>query len=378
MSETLADVQYSDADFAHDHRAIDFYRDHGCATVMDAFQIANILHTDGMVREASNFYRIAFDLHSKEPHVFPNAHVLLNVSLLCLLKAGENPSEEDMQLLRGYSIPCYNYIRGVMISWREGDHLRALEMMGNCYDEFHTGEECDTVCLSTALKVYSDQLTHSVLMPDQRHLAIPSRLFFYWDKSPPQEILDNFDYHRKHTGMEVRIFDQAEGAEWLYQNYGVEARQLFLSTRHPAEAADFLRVHVIQKLGGWWMDADIRLRGDGSQLRVLSRRYSHVFLLTHNSVVHNDFFGSVANSPILADALLSLYRNCYLHAGLYIAYKTGPGVFARALNRVFHGVLMGVTDLPSTMIYDHTVFADMIEELDVDYKKTGNTWHSVG
>lgn len=372
MSETLADVQYSDADFAHDHRAIDFYRDHGCATVMDAFQIANILHTDGMVREASNFYRIAFDLHSKEPHIHPGPHILLHVSLLCLMKAGETPSDQDMKLLRGYSIPCYDYILAIKIAWRDGDYLQALRVLGNCYDEFHTGEECDRLCLEIALRVYWDQLTQRTLDHSQTEKNIPSKLFFYWDNNPPQEILDNFEYHRGHSGMEVRIFDQADGANWLYQNYGVEARELFLSMRHPAEAADFLRVHVIQKLGGWWMDADIRLRGDGHKMKVLSRRYSHVFLLTHDNVVHNDFFGSVANSPVLADILLSLYRNCYQYPGLYIAYKTGPGPFTRALNRVFHGAFNNVTDLPSMMVYDHTVFADMIEELDVDYKEIGN------
>ncbi|MEE8664167.1 MAG: hypothetical protein SOH81_11395 [Acetobacter sp.] len=336
MSETLADVQYSDADFAHDHRAIDFYRDHGCATVMDAFQIANILHTDGMVREASNFYRIAFDLHSKEPHVFPNAHVLLNVSLLCLLKAGENPSEEDMQLLRGYSIPCYNYIRGVMISWREGDHLRALETMGNCYEEFHTGEECDRIYLSIACRLYEDKLAHSVLSPSQNMQFIPLKIYGYCENNSTTDIKDELAHGQLNASFDIKIFRPDDAAVWLYQNYGVEARRIFLMSHSSIEASNFLRLHVIYKLGGWWMEKKNQCLEQEYQIRVLSRRYSHIFFQNEDGEIQGDYFGAFPNSSVIGDALFSLYRNYYLHENLDVFRKSGSGILERSLNRAFH------------------------------------------
>ena len=77
----------------------------------------------------------------------------------------------------------------------------------------------------------------------------------------------------------LKVFDKAEATEWLYQNYGVEARQIFLSARHPAEAADFLRVHVINHYGGWWLDADIRIKSSETFNAIVPSCYEHVFLL---------------------------------------------------------------------------------------------------
>lgn len=207
---------------------------------------------------------------------------------------------------------------------------------------------------------------------------IPRKIFMYWDNDTPDEVERNFEYHRSFKGLEVKTFNQGEAAQWLYDVYGIEARTLFLSMRHPAEAADFLRMHVSQALGGWWLDADIRIRSEEVFFGRLSQCHAHVFLLTCDCVVHNDFFGSMANSPILGDVLLSLYRNCYQFPRLYISYKTGPGPFERGLNRVFHADFNRIRSLPSMMIYDHHVFSEVIEELHVDYKFQGKSWHSVG
>ncbi|NLI27125.1 MAG: hypothetical protein GX413_07020 [Acetobacter sp.] len=329
MSETLADVQYSDADFAHDQRAIDFYRDHGCATVMDAFQIANILHTDGMVREASNFYRIAFDLHPKEAHVFPNAHVLLNVSLLCLLKAGENPSEEDMQLLRGYSIPCYNYIRGVMISWREGDHLRALETMGNCYEEFHTGEECDRIYLSTAIRL-SHKYNFLQNNKNEQSRKIPN-IFYSYER-------EKFSKNQE-KNTKLKFFDKNEASEWLFENYGAETRRIFLSIHHEYSESSFFMMHVIYKNGGWWKKADISLKIDIHQLSALSNRYQCIFLESQGGI-QDQFLGLSPYNPILADSIISMYKNIYNYRNkIPDFYIYGKSSIARSINRKIYSSL---------------------------------------
>ena len=369
--------QLTPSDLANNERAIAYYNEHGCDTVDKAFVLANILHTDRCVAEAARVYHIGYELHSKSPHQQPGQHILLHVSLLCQLKAGQQPSQEDMDALKGLSLPLYNYILGIQTAWASGDLVKAARIMGNCYDEFHTGEECDRLYLEVMNRLYREQMSNGVADPRLPNALIPRKVYLYWDNETPDEVERNFEYHRNLPGIEVKTFNQAEAAEWLYDVYGVEARNLFLSMRHPAEAADFLRAHVIQKLGGWWLDADIRIRSEDVFFNRLSQHHSHVFLLTHDSVVHNDFFGSVANSPILEDVLLSLYRNCYLFAGLYIPYKTGPGVFERALNRTFHADFTRVRPIPSMMVYDHTVFADVIEELHVDYKFQGKSWHAV-
>lgn len=177
--------------------------------------------------------------------------------------------------------------------------------------------------------------------------------------------------------MPVKIFDREEAAEWLYQNYGIEARELFLTARHPAEAADFLRVHVINRLGGWWLDADLKLKEHAARQFMQSSRCAGQYFTTSNYVVHNDFFGSSANSPLLNDCLLSLYRNCYLHKGLFIAYKTGPGVFNRAFSRLYHNTVAFNTKIPMIQIHNQQDFDACIEEFDTPYKHTTPHWQSM-
>ncbi|GBQ12289.1 glycosyltransferase family 32 protein [Swaminathania salitolerans] len=359
-------------DFAQDEQALAFYLTNGCSTVMHAFTLANILHTSFRVQEASRFYRIAFDLHSKNPGEYPLAQSLLQARLLCLLKAGMDLPAEEVAQLRALCIPHANFIESVHKAWREGDPMGALRLTGNAYEEFHTGEEIDSLYLSFAQQAH---FTFSKNRAD--HRVIPNRLFLYWDKNPPEEIVRNFEFHRRITDLDVKIFDKAEAEEWLYDVYGVEARALFLNARHPAEAADILRVHVIQALGGWWLDADIRIRDEEALKFILDQKDSNVLFLTHNNVVHNDFFGSVPQSPLLNECLLNIYRNCHMHQGLFIAYKTGPGVFNRALNRLIHRDLSDIAAMPPTSVYDHHMFSRLIEEFDTPYKAQTIHWQAV-
>lgn len=362
----------AEQDFANDGQAFAFYQQNGCSTVMHAFTLANILHTSFRVKEASRFYRIAYELHSKNPGEYPLAQSLLQARLLCLMKAGQELPAQEVAELRAVSIPHANFIESVHKAWREGDPAGAMRLTANAFEEFHTGEEIDSLYLGFALAA---NFPFSKGCGTTR--VIPNKLFLYWDKNPPEEIARNFDFHRKITGLDVKIFDKPEAEQWLYEVYGVEARSLFLGARHPAEAADILRVHVIQALGGWWLDADIRIRDEQALEFILDRKEENVLFLTHNNVVHNDFFGAVPQSALLNECLLNVYRNCYLHPGLFIAYKTGPGVFNRALNRLMHRDLSGIAPLAPTSVHDHHMFSRLIEEFDTPYKVQTPHWQAV-
>ncbi|NHO32688.1 glycosyltransferase family 32 protein [Acetobacter fallax] len=360
-------------DFAGNHQAMDYYHTHKADTLQHVFTLANILHMHKLVREAANFYGLAYNMHSKKPDEYPLASSLLQARLLCLLKSGMEPPPEELGYLRTLSQTMYDYISGIEIAWRQHDPVKALKRMDNCFESFHTGEEVDVLYLETALSILPQPTLPGTQPEDQR---IPSKIYMYWDKSPPPEVEENYDYHCDLDNFDVHIFDRDEGAAWIYEYYGKEARDLFLNARHPAEAADFLRVHVIQELGGWWLDADIRITSPETLEKYTSQNPSHLFFVTDNYYVHNDFFGSRSNSPILSDCLLSLYRNSYLHHGLYIAYKTGPGVFNRALNRRLHtSFRTGQPFDPSVLILRAPEFESIIQDMDMAYKKGGN-WHA--
>lgn len=200
----------------------------------------------------------------------------------------------------------------------------------------------------------------------------------YWDREPPPEIAENFDLHRALPSFQTDIFDKDRAAEWLYNFYGVAAREIFLHARHPAEAADILRIHVINIYGGYWLDADLRIRSVPRFDEILGGNSEAVFMTTPSHVVHNDFFGSAPGTQILGDCLLSLYRNCYQHHDLYIAFKTGPGVFARALNRAFYRAATGRGPVPAIRVLGQRAFDDVVDAFPVTYKHGARSWHSVG
>lgn len=362
------------------YQALEVYQKKGANDLLAAYEIANILGTNRFYAEASFFYKIAYDLHSKSPTQFPLAHFLLMARIVCLIKGDLPIREEEVEQLRELCIPVYNYIMGWRHYREDKNAVEAIQLMANCFEEFHTGEEADTVYLTIMMDIFNPNPNLSIKnrasgVADFN--IIPNNLFMYWDQNPPPEIVENFEYHHNMRHFNLKVFDKAEATEWLYQNYGVEARQVFLSARHPAEAADFLRVHVINHYGGWWLDADIRIKSSETFNAIAPSCYEHVFLLTENNVVHNDFFGSISNSPILNDCMLSLYRNSYLHTGLFIAYKTGPGIFARALNRIYYRTLRGETRKPACVLLDHLKFWSIIEEFPVNYKTATPHWQSV-
>ncbi|GAN61343.1 hypothetical protein ACI01nite_03650 [Acetobacter cibinongensis] len=292
-----------------------------------------------------------------------------------MLKAGLQLPKNEIDILRSYNIPFAKYIEGVEMAWSGQDGRQSLLHMGNAYEEFHTGEEIDCRYLEVALK-NSHALFGKPSQPGS-HFTIPKNIFMYWDHNPPAEIQENFTYHKNIPDFNFKVFDKEEAQEWLYQNYGVEARSLFLNMRHPAEAADFLRVHVTQVYGGWWMDADIRLRDDESLNFLKKQEADNVFFTTNNYFVHNDFYGTISNSSVGEDCLLSLYRNCYKYHDLYIAYKTGPGIFNRALNRRTWRTLRGIQIKDSVQVYDASVFGQIIDLFDTPYKFILPSWHTV-
>lgn len=368
-------TKYDFKNISVDKQALDYFNDNGIKNVHDAFQIANILHTNKNVKEASVIYGLAFRIHTKEPNNYPLAQSLLQARLLCMLKAGLRPPQNEIDVLRQYNIPYAKYIEGISLAWKDNKGEEALRHIKNAYEEFHTGEEIDSLYLEIVVKNAPNLLDASVEVDEK--IKIPRNLFMYWDNNPPPEILSNFEFHKNIKEFNFKIFNKEEASEWLYSNYGVEARSIFLTARHPAEAADFLRVHVTQVYGGWWLDADIRVRDDDALHFMLSQEAANVFLLTHNNVVHNDFYGTIPESSIGEDCLLSLYRNCYLHHGLFIAYKTGPGIFNRAINRRAWRRMQGFPVRDNIKIYNHEIFDKVIYQFDTPYKGVLPSWHAV-
>ncbi|MCP1248956.1 glycosyltransferase family 32 protein [Gluconobacter oxydans] len=359
----------------HDHQAVAYYEKHGASTVEHAFAIANILHIHSKVLEASYFYRVAFDLHGKTQTEFPLPQSLLQVRLLCLLKSSNAPPPEELEELATYSPALANYIRGIQIAWQDGKVGQGLDLIGNAFEIFHSGEEIDRLYLELALRYPPVGLRsgEDIASPN----PIPPHLYMYWDRDPPEEIRDNIRYHQELLGTRFTIFDRESASKWLYDHYGKEISEIFRKVRHPAEGADLLRLYVIMANGGWWLDADLRIRSleAWKKLTTGSIKECHLFA-THNYVLHNDFFGAAPSNAIVSNAAMMALVNTFEHCGLYIAFKTGPGVLNRAVSRAIYNALQSHRPLCDLQIDDQHRFHETVEEYEVSYKHLGSSWHS--
>ncbi|WP_061488942.1 glycosyltransferase family 32 protein [Acetobacter tropicalis] len=360
-----------------DHQATEYFGHHGGTVLEHAFTIANILHRNQKPFEAACIYGLAFRIRATNRDQYPLPQSLMQVRLLCLLKAGKPLPEHDLQTLASLCRPYANYIEGIASAWRGGDNKAALVHIGNAFEEFLSGEEIDWLYLEIARKI-QPSLFNSDKPERASGQTIPRKLFMYWDKEPPEEITENIYFHQGIPDMEIEVFNQEKAASWLYEYYGIEAREFFLGMRHPAEAADFLRVHVTNLLGGWWLDADARIRDEAALQFMLEQKDDVVLFLTQNFVTHNDFYGTVAKSSIMEECLRILYNNCYKHRHLYIAYKTGPGIFNRALSRTAFRALQGIPNEERVKLYDQSKFEEVIQQIDAPYKARLPLWQAMG
>lgn len=345
-----------------DNAALAYYQSYGAQHCEHVFIVANILSEQRKPYEAACLYGLCYRLHSKNALQYPTPAMLLQLRLLCFLKAGKDLPEHDTQALAALCPAYMRYIDTMRKTWRGEEDLRsALRSMGSAFEEFISGEECDSLYLEQARQV-QPSLFEKHGQSGALTKAIPDTMFLYWDENPPPHIVENIYFHQGIPDLEVKVFNQESAADWLYNFYGKEAKSLFLSLGHAVEAADFFKIHITHTYGGWWLNSALRLAGEHGLEFVLKEQNDIVLFLTPQSTVDAAFYGTIPNSRFMQDCLLQLYENCYRHTNLIQAYKTGRGVFNRALSRRAYRQLEGVQSLETIQFYTTDTLHGLVQE----------------
>jgi mannosyltransferase OCH1-like enzyme len=97
--------------------------------------------------------------------------------------------------------------------------------------------------------------------------VIPRTLIRYWHDpcAVPDDVracLDSWDRLRE-AGFEFRMFSDVSASAYIAERYGARERKAFARCRHPAMRSDFLRMCFVFADGGFYVDADDVLLGDG-------------------------------------------------------------------------------------------------------------------
>lgn len=101
------------------------------------------------------------------------------------------------------------------------------------------------------------------------------------------------------------------------KDYVDEFPKCFLNLE-PAHKTDYLRVYLIRKYGGLWIDADTLVMNDLSVLFKIIEKNNAFFVTEHQGTICNGVFGSKSNTPLLNNWLD--YINDYLEKNNQVSW----------------------------------------------------------
>jgi hypothetical protein len=168
------------------------------------------------------------------------------------------------------------------------------------------------------------------LQPPKAETVIPRRIFQYWDSTTaPPELEALMAGWAAAPGFEYLRLDAQSAQTWLLEQYDAQHLRAFRAANHVAEASDFLRLCVLHKLGGIYMDSDNKRIGDAGAL--IEGCGPMLLFRDPFGAVPNDVIATVPGHPVIADAL-AMARDALLSREKDLTWgKTGPGLLTRAV-----------------------------------------------
>lgn len=231
---------------------------------------------------------------------------------------------------------------------------------------------------------------------------IPRRLVRYWhDLSDlPDDVCACLNSWNSlvDEGFEFHMFDDISAATYIGDIYGDRECLAFSRCAHPAMRCDYLRMCFILEEGGFYVDADDVLIGDGwrhifrdGKLKIQPLCYdigagammpaSEIWctnLHTDDRIfyVNNDPIAAPAGHPVLRRALIRateglLGENPFPE----IQTTTGPGNFTAALAAHAHHLQFKGLPIDFELLRDWEAIAEI--RWDLSYRKDARNWRNV-
>ncbi len=232
--------------------------------------------------------------------------------------------------------------------------------------------------------------------------AVPRTLIRYWHDpcDVPDDVracLESWDRLRE-EGFEVRMFSDASAAAYIAERFASREREAFARCRHPAMRSDYLRMCFVLAEGGFYVDADDILRGDGwksifrdGRLKVQPLCYDiptggmvpaaeiwRADLPTNGRIfyVNNNPIAAPAGHPILRRALARATERLLGEDPLpEIQSTTGPGNFTAALAAHARDSRVAGAPFDFELLYDWDAIAETRWEL--SYRGDVRNWRNM-
>lgn len=205
--------------------------------------------------------------------------------------------------------------------------------------------------------------------------ALPAQIFQYWDaKTPPTEVAALIAGWQAVPSFSHRLFDRASAIQILRTQFGPRSVQAFQRARHVTEESDFLRLCLIYKFGGLYVDADDMVIGDiGTFARLGSG-----LLVTREPIgaAANNVLAAPPGHPALRIAIEMTMRSlmAYENDGAWL--KTGPGMLTRAIARYITQTDAEAVRAGLTILDANTLRRFVQPHIRLPYKTTIKYWNA--
>ncbi|PPQ31392.1 hypothetical protein CCR94_08765 [Rhodoblastus sphagnicola] len=207
---------------------------------------------------------------------------------------------------------------------------------------------------------------------------IPRLITQFWnDRAPPPDVARLMDSWRKFDpAFKLERFDDASALAYLRERCDPSVARAFGSAGEPAQRADLFRLARLFAEGGFFIDADDRVRGGlAAHVPPNAEFFAHQEDL---GSIGNNVLGAARRHPVVELALKEAVAGILRGDRDLVWLTTGPGLLTRALARWLSSEPAKLDDrLASTAIL---TLAEMRRAVAMhchaSYKTTGRAWLS--
>lgn len=175
------------------------------------------------------------------------------------------------------------------------------------------------------------KIQDSLFCQEKNAALIPRRIVQYWDEpTPPDDVITITRSWQAHNpDYEYIRFSFETAKNFLRSHYDADIIKAFEYCDHPATQADLFRLAYLNKMGGFYADADDRCRQSLDDL--INSKAELIVYQEENACIGNNFIGAVPNQGVIRSALYQAVANllCYNNEGPWM--QTGPGLLTSSL-----------------------------------------------
>ncbi len=216
------------------------------------------------------------------------------------------------------------------------------------------------------------------LAKNSAHLpAIPKTIIQFWDEpEPPIEVQRICQSWIEHNPEYKYIrFSLPQAIAFLEEHYNAQVLQAFANCDEPATQADFFRLAYLNKMGGFYADADDLCRQ--SLDAIVNLNPELVILQEEVACFGNNFLGCIPGQSMIRTAFYQAVNNLAAYCNESPWFKTGPGLLTSVVcsGLVPYLAYQDYQMWPRLLVLTQTELRKIIyEHISLAYKRTDKGW----